>query len=539
MTWFKDLRIRTKILTAFIIIGVFPATISFLGMTTTLISTAIVCIIVGLILSSSIGSRLEVVTVHAEKTAVGETEEAIDCDAKDEIGRVASALNKITENQKELAHAATQIAQGNYAAKIIARSEKDALGKSLERCINNIQSLELEIIRLAEATREGRLSERCNLNVCQGAHATLLKGINEMLDGHVSGVIKAIKVMKKVAAGDLTARVNTANSKGEHAIFHTALNATIQTLDDALSQVGLAAEQVAAASSQISSGSQTLSQGSSEQAGSIEEVSSSLHEVAAMTKQNSDNAKEARSLSKVAESYVEAGVESMKRLSEAIGRIKSSSDSTAKIIKTIDEIAFQTNLLALNAAVEAARAGDAGKGFAVVAEEVRNLAMRSADAAKSTANLIEGSVKNSEGGVALNQEVLKNLGDISSQVKKVGAVMAEIAEASEQQTLGVDQVNNVIGRMSLITQQIASNAEESASGAEELSGQAEELKSMVYKFHLSGNGARGVTAPSSASTRMPSASPSSKGVQGRRATAADAEKLIPFSERQPMELNDF
>jgi methyl-accepting chemotaxis protein len=204
-----------------------------------------------------------------------------------------------------------------------------------------------------------------------------------------------------------------------------------------------------------------------------------------MTQQNSGNAKEARRLSKVAETSVEAGVESMLRLSDAINKIKASSDSTAKIIKTIDEIAFQTNLLALNAAVEAARAGDAGKGFAVVAEEVRNLAMRSAEAAKNTANLIEESVKNSESGVALNQEVLKNLNDINNQVKEVGAVMAEIAEASEQQTHGVEQVNSVINQMNVVTQEVAANAEESAAGAEELSGQAEELKGMVRAFRLS------------------------------------------------------
>jgi methyl-accepting chemotaxis protein len=204
-----------------------------------------------------------------------------------------------------------------------------------------------------------------------------------------------------------------------------------------------------------------------------------------MTRQNSENAREARSLSKSAELAVEHGVESMNRLSDAIGRIKASSDATAKIIKTIDEIAFQTNLLALNAAVEAARAGDAGKGFAVVAEEVRNLAMRSAEAAKNTANLIEESVHNSENGVNLNKEVLNNLNEINGQVKKVGAVMSQIAAASEQQTQGVDQVNSVITQMNLVTQQIASNAEESASGAEELAGQSDELKSMVRAFKLS------------------------------------------------------
>jgi methyl-accepting chemotaxis protein len=252
--------------------------------------------------------------------------------------------------------------------------------------------------------------------------------------------------------------------------------------------VAVGAEQVTSAAGQISSGSQSLAQGSSEQASSLEEISSSLQEMAAMTKQNAGNATEAKGLTDGTQTSVVRGVDSMHRLSEAIDKIKASSDATAKIIKTIDEIAFQTNLLALNAAVEAARAGDAGKGFAVVAEEVRNLAMRSAEAAKNTANMIEDSVKNADNGVSLNQEVLKNLEEINGQVKKVGEVMAEIAAASDQQSQGVDQVNTAVEQMNQVTQQTAANAEESASAAEELSSQAAEMKSMVASFELSNTG---------------------------------------------------
>jgi len=296
---------------------------------------------------------------------------------------------------------------------------------------------------------------------------------------------------------DLTARVKR-DYQGAYDKMKSNINTLIQSLDDALVQVALAAEQVASASGQISSGSQTLSQGASEQASSLEEVSSSLQEMASMTKQNAANAKEGRSLAEGAKTAADLGVESMKRLSDAINKIKVSSDSTAKIVKTIDEIAFQTNLLALNAAVEAARAGDAGKGFAVVAEEVRNLAMRSAEAAKNTANMIEESVKNAEGGVAINQEVLKNLSEINGQVNKVTTVMAEIAAASEQQSQGVEQVNTAVEQMNQVTQQVAANAEESASAAEELTGQSEEMKSMVALFHLTNaasGGSRPVHAP--------------------------------------------
>jgi methyl-accepting chemotaxis protein len=174
----------------------------------------------------------------------------------------------------------------------------------------------------------------------------------------------------------------------------------------------------------------------------------------------------------------------MKRLSESIDRIRTSSDATAKIVKTIDEIAFQTNLLALNAAVEAARAGDAGKGFAVVAEEVRNLALRCAEAARNTSKLIEESVQNAVGGVALNQETMKHLAEINEQIQKVTAVMGEIAAASQRQSLGVSQITSAVEQLNHVTQQVAAGAEESAGAAEELSGRAVEAKRLVEGFRL-------------------------------------------------------
>jgi methyl-accepting chemotaxis protein len=204
-----------------------------------------------------------------------------------------------------------------------------------------------------------------------------------------------------------------------------------------------------------------------------------------MAKQNSANSQEARALADTARASAERGVDSMNRLSEAVQGIKTSSDETAKIVKTIDEIAFQTNLLALNAAVEAARAGEAGRGFAVVAEEVRNLAMRSAEAAKNTADLIDESVKNAEGGVNTNEEVLSNLAEIREGVNKVGDVMTEIAAGSDQQSEGISQINVAVDQMNKVTQQNAANSEESASAAEELSAQATEMQSLVATYQLS------------------------------------------------------
>ncbi|MEI6809237.1 MAG: methyl-accepting chemotaxis protein, partial [bacterium] len=238
-------------------------------------------------------------------------------------------------------------------------------------------------------------------------------------------------------------------------------------------------EQVTSASGQVSSASQSLAQGASEQASSLEETSSSLEEMASMTRQNADNANQANTVAKEAASLAGTGVESMKRMTDAIDKIKTSAAETAKIIKTIDEIAFQTNLLALNAAVEAARAGEAGKGFAVVAEEVRNLARRSAEAAKTTADLIEGSQKNADAGVGVTAEVAKNLASIKDNAGKVATLIAEIAAASKEQSQGIDQVNTAVSEMDKVVQQNAANAEESASASEELGSQAQELNGMV------------------------------------------------------------
>lgn len=292
------------------------------------------------------------------------------------------------------------------------------------------------------------------------------------------------EVLQSLSKGKLTARMR-GEYKGEYVQIQQALNTTAQSLDEALSRVTTASEQVSTASGQISSGSHSLAQGTSEQASTLEEISSSLQEMASMTKQNQKNARKAKQLTEDARNSTSRGTERMNRLSDAMSKIKSSSDSTARIVKTIDEIAFQTNLLALNAAVEAARAGDAGKGFAVVAEEVRNLAMRSAEAAKSTATLIEESVKNSEQGVSINSEVLASLQEINEQVNNVSVVMSEIATASDQQSAGVEQITTAVEQINLVTQQTAAHAEESASAAEELSGQAAEMQSMIANFELS------------------------------------------------------
>ncbi len=239
------------------------------------------------------------------------------------------------------------------------------------------------------------------------------------------------------------------------------------------------AEQVSSASGQVSSASQSLAEGASEQAASIEESSSSLEEMSSMTKQNADNANQANTLMTESKQVVGTANDSMARLTESMREISKASEDTSKIIKTIDEIAFQTNLLALNAAVEAARAGEAGAGFAVVADEVRNLAMRASEAAKNTANLIEGTVKKVKDGSELVERTNEAFQQVAVSSTKVGQLVGEIAASSNEQAQGIEQINKAVTEMDKVTQQNAANAEESASASEEMNAQAEQMKGMV------------------------------------------------------------
>jgi methyl-accepting chemotaxis protein len=257
------------------------------------------------------------------------------------------------------------------------------------------------------------------------------------------------------------------------------INNSLKGIADGL---GAGAEQVTAASGQVSSASQQLAQGASEQASSLEESSSALEEMASMTRQNADNAGKADSMMEESRKVVGEGSRAVGQMAEAIDKIKQSAGETAKIIKTIDEIAFQTNLLALNAAVEAARAGEAGKGFAVVAEEVRNLARRAADAARDTSELIEGSRKHADSSVTVADNLKKTFVGIEETSGKVATLVSEIAAASKEQAQGIEQVNTGVAEMDKVVQQNAANAEESASAAEELSSQAQELDAMVAEL---------------------------------------------------------
>ncbi len=244
----------------------------------------------------------------------------------------------------------------------------------------------------------------------------------------------------------------------------------------------IGAQEIAGASTQLAASAQQVSEGSAEQASAIEETSSTLEETTSMLEQNTVNTIQAAQLAGQAKGFADKGGVEMEEMSSSMQEIKKSSDQIAKVIKVIDDIAFQTNILALNAAVEAARAGEAGMGFAVVAEEVRNLAQRSAQAAKDTATMIETNINLSENGVSVTGKVRATFNEITAQTKKVNELMDEIMAASQEQAQGVEQVNKAISQIETVTQQNASSAEESASASEELNMQAENLKKIVAEL---------------------------------------------------------
>ena len=349
--------------------------------------------------------------------------------------------------------------------------------------VNDLAISRREVFSLIDSCKNGDMTSRGSLDNLSELFKPIMQGINEVVDAMAAPVNETMEVMEQVAQKNMTARI-TSEYKGDHLRLKNNVNSAIENLEMALNQARDAAGQVNAASVQISDGSQSLASGANEQASSLEEISASLEELTSMTNQNADNATQANTLAEEAKTASAKGTESMVRMSDAINKIKESAEQTAKIVKTIDEIAFQTNLLALNAAVEAARAGDAGKGFAVVAEEVRSLAARSADAAKNTADMIEESGKNAEGGVRISEEVATSLSEIQQQSNKVADLMAEIAAGSKEQAAGLTQINDGVSQMDSVTQKNAANSEQSAAAAEELSAQAQSLTDMIGQFNL-------------------------------------------------------
>ncbi|QOX63529.1 HAMP domain-containing protein [Anoxybacterium hadale] len=423
-----------------------------------------------------------------------------------------------------------RISKGDIPAKItdVYHGDFNEIKNNLNNCIDMISGLLNETNMLIQAAQEGQLDKRADTSGFSGGWGELVGGVNLLLESVVKPIKEVTNVMREISEGNLNVSVegdylgefgvlssavnhtasdlndvvgeiseilgaisdgnlgisNVKEFKGDFIHISNSLNRILESLNTLLGDINTSSDQVSVGSKQVSDGSQTLSQGTAEQASTVEELNASVTEVAALTKENASNANEANQLTQTVKISAEQGNQHMAEMLLAMDEISESSNNISKIIKVIDDIAFQTNILALNAAVEAARAGQHGKGFAVVAEEVRSLAARSAEAAKETTDLIQKSIQKSSAGTEIANSTAKALKEIVSGVGKTADVITTIAKSSNEQAMGIAQINTGLNQVSHVVQNNAATAEQSAASSEELSGQAEMLKEMVGRFRL-------------------------------------------------------
>ncbi|MDY3553794.1 methyl-accepting chemotaxis protein [Gemmata sp. JC717] len=418
----------------------------------------------GLLLTASVVRPLAQTVSILQGVAAGDLSRKVRIESADEIAQLGTALNVAIDGM------------------ITAReTERVQVERDKERVVQEARAVAERAEKEAVAVRE-----RAD---AASAAATELQRKVEAIQISVSAI----------AAGDFTVSIPDlgTDNMGQMA---RALNQAVVNMRGALEGVQEVSEQLASASAQLSGATNEISSGAQEQASSLEETASSLQEITATVKQSADNAQQARQLASGSKEVAERGGQVVSGAVEAMSEINASSKKIADIITTIDEIAFQTNLLALNAAVEAARAGEQGRGFAVVATEVRNLAQRSATAAKEIKSLIQDSVKKVETGAELVNRSGGTLAEIVSSVNRVTDIVTEIAAASKEQFVGIEQVNKAVSQMDTVTQKNASQTEELSATAQALTDQASQLSGLISRFKL-GTGGRPASRPAKPAPR--------------------------------------
>ena len=477
---FKNLALATKIYSGFAVIGLLLVIVSFYSLTQI----------------SAIGKGIELVIQDrfpktvAANNVLGGINEVARCmrnmlllekkeDIDKEAERIEAIRKKITDELNELLETVTTDRGGTIVQEILAARQaytvpqKETIRLALEGKKSEATEILIKDVRPRQLHYFDRVDE-------------LIRYQTELMkqDGRETEVLQRNSA-RVIAVLSFTALVLAVVS----AIF--MVRGITRPINRVIVRLSDGADQVAAAAGQVSGGSQQLAEGASEQAAALEETSSSLEQMASMTRQNAGNANHADSLMEEMSKVVDKAGQLMTDLTVATKEISTASEETANIVKTIDEIAFQTSLLALNAAVEAARAGEAGSGFAIVADEVRNLAMRAAEAAKNTSHLIENTVNKTKEGAEMVQKTGEAFSQVAGSSAKVKELVGEIAAASNEQAQGVGQVSKVVVEMDKVVQQNAANAEESTSASEELSAQAEQMKGNVLDLVALIGGARG------------------------------------------------
>lgn len=407
---------------------------------------------------------------------------------KGELKEFAEDINAVLDRLLSVEDAFERVGKGDTTRleefeKAGKRSENDRLMPACVSVMKAVRNIINETAMIAKAAVNGDLGVRGNSGKFEGGYKEIIEGFNKTIDAVIAPIEEASDVLQVTAEGNLTVNIK-GDYKGEYAKIKNAVNHTIEAFNEIMNEINSASQQVSAGAKQVSDSSIALSQGSTEQASSIEELTSSLEEISEQTNQNAKNADKANELAGDARSIAVQGNDQMKEMLSAMDEINISSSNIYKIIKVIDDIAFQTNILALNAAVEAARAGQHGKGFAVVAEEVRTLAARSANAAKETTDLIEGSIQKVEAGTKIANNTAEALNKIVNEIENAANLVQEIAIASNEQAAGIGQINQGIMQVSEVVQTNSATSEESAAASEELSSQAELLKEMVGRVKL-------------------------------------------------------
>ncbi len=435
-----------------------------------------------------------------------------------------------------------RIAKGDIPPKIADSYNGDfnAIKNNLNTAIGNVNALVADALMLSKAAVEGKLSTRADASQHHGDYRKIVQGVNDTLDAIVDPVGQVQRVLGALAKGDLTEKISQ-NYQGDFAKLRDDANTTVDTLAHSVTTIKEASDAINSASKEIASGNSDLSQRTEEQASSLEETASSMEELASTVKQNADNAKQANQMSAAASEVAMKGGMVVQQVVGTMSDINESSRKIVDIISVIDGIAFQTNILALNAAVEAARAGEQGRGFAVVASEVRNLAQRSAAAAKEIKSLIGDSVDKVENGSKLVAEAGRTMDEIVASVKRVTDIMGEIASASLEQSTGIEQVNQAITQMDDVTQQNAALVEQAAAAAESLEDQAEQLTTLMGRFRLNNMGSMTTVTATSKIRQFPSVQKPVVGKSAGRGNgklsasldhASAAPKLLASSEHE-------